>query len=356
MKNSTMMHVCGFLLAPTSILLMWLDLSLPHQGLMLVLFFVLLPFVRWAWPIDLDSKLDESQIPRWLSALLYWLPGVFALIWVLSALALPFAVDLRQRSSIQIVEIWISIWIASSLTLPACHELIHRVGFETVLARLLGASTGLFFFTEEHKIHHVKSGRGEDPDCAEQSESVYVFAVRSGLEAFWAGWDYEISQQIRKGRSSWSNRIIWTGVVTFVYLLLWAWSQGLSGIVFFTSIALATNFSLRAITFIQHWGLRQVPLRAGGQGVSWVSTCIFQSWLIFNLALHEHHHHNPSRIYWKLRSGPTELKLPVTYPLAFLLSLVPPLYRKIMAPRLAQWVDSAGEGSAIELSESCIIR
>lgn len=356
MKTPPLLNACGFLLAPTSIMLMWLDLALPHQGVMLFLFFVMLPFVRWAWPMDLDGEIDETRIPNTVSTLLYWLPSIFAAMWLVSALVLPFAADLQQRSAIQLIEIWICIWIASSLTLPACHELIHRNGPEGVLGRVLGACAGLFAFTEEHRIHHAKSGRGQDPDCAEQHESVYAYSVRSGVDAFLDGWDYEIAQQVRKGRAWWSNRIVWTAMVTIGFGCLWGWAQGWSGMLFYASIALASNFSLRAITFIQHWGLRQVPLQVGGHGVSWVSTCAFQSWLIFNLALHEHHHHNPSRIYWKLRSQPTELKLPVTYPLAFLLSLAPPLYRKVMAPRLQQWVTAARQGSPVTLAEGCIIR
>lgn len=355
MKTSVL-HACGFFLAPISILLMWVDLWLPYQGLMLFFFFVFLPFLRWAWPIDLVNDVDDSAIPEWINKSLYWAPNLFAVMWLLSAGTLPFIVQIERQSALHILGVWLSIWVALSLALPACHELIHRKNSEGLLGRLLGGCLGLFSFTEEHRVHHAKSGRGQDPDCAERHESVYAYAWRSGLQAVVAGWDYEIAQQARKGRPWWTNRILWTGTVTVFFGLLWAWAQGVLGFLFYLTIVLAANFSLRAITFIQHWGLRQVPLIADGHGVSWVSTCAFQSWFTFNIALHDQHHHQPTRTYWRLCSLPSELKLPVTYPLAFLLSLLPPLYRKVMSARLDLWLDGACQGRPQKLPETCVIQ
>ena len=350
-----LVNAAGFILAPLSIMLMWVDFQLSHPCIMVLLFFVLLPVARWAWPIDAPEKLNEANVPRWIQSLLYWLPSVFALIWVVSAILLPWITDLGERSALQMGLLWLSMWISASLTMPACHELIHRSGIESLLGRILGGTCGLVAFLEEHRMHHAQSGRGRDPECADQSENVYGFAIRSGITSFLSAWDYEIAQQMRMGRAWWTNRIVWTSLVTLVMCVLWMSLQGVAGLVFYILIALATNFSIRALTFIQHWGLRQVPLETGGCGVSWVSTCLFQSWIIFNLALHEHHHHNPSRPYWKLETTPADLKLPVTYPVAFLLSLVPPLYRKVMGQRLKLWLSSTIQGERVMLQERCVI-
>ena len=332
---------------------MWLDLSLPSQGVMLVFFFVLLPLLRWVWPIDSAWEIDEFGIPQGIKNLLYWVPNLLALIWLVSALALPFIVKLEQQSVIHTLGVWVSIWLGASLTLPACHELVHRNGFSGNLGRLLGACLGLISFTEEHRVHHAKSGRGQDPDCADRLESVYAFAWRSGVEALLAGWDYEIARQVRQGRSWRTNRIFWTGMIAISFCGLWFFAQRLPGFFFYLSIALATNFSFRAITFIQHWGLRQVPSMTDGRGVSWVSTCAYQSWVTLNISLHEQHHKQPTRTYWKLCSLPTELKLPVTYSFAFLLSLIPPVFRRMMSPRLDLWLVGASQGSPIKLVEGC---
>ncbi len=321
-----------------------------------VFFFIFLPLVRLIFPMDL-GEINDKKIPGWLGTLLYWLPSISALIWLCTAVAIPFICDLRALSLLGVVEMWISVWIAASLTLPACHELIHRMGspLERLIGRITAASNGLICFPEEHLVHHIKSGKGRDPDCPDEAENVFGYALRSGFAALSAAWDYEMAQQLRKARPAWTNRIVWTCMVPVLIGAVWVWEQGLSGLLFFIVLLLGTNFTMRAITFIQHWGLQQVPSRTGGDGVSWVSSCVFQSWITYNIAYHEHHHLHSSHLYWRLQSQPTELKLPVTYPLAFLATLVPPLYRRMMAPRLAVWVENASRGQETRLAESCFI-
>jgi hypothetical protein len=336
--------------------LVWIDLVQPFPWLMMCLFFLFLPLIRWVFPVDLVAINDE-KIPAWLASYLYWLPSASALIWLAVAVALPFTFKLSDRSVFGMVSMWVSVWIAASLTLPACHELIHRMGspLERFLGRVASASNGLVALSEEHLIHHAKSGKGKDPDCPDQSESVYAYSLRTVLSSLTSAWDYEMVQQIRKARAAWTNRIFWTSAVTICFAAIWTWQQGLAGLVFFTALAVGTNFTMRVMTFVQHWGLQDVPTQVGGNGVSWVSSCAFQSWITYNLAFHEHHHRHPSHVYWRLQCSSTELKLPVTYPLAFLASLVPPLYRRLMAPRLSVWVENARRGQQTHQTESCFI-
>jgi fatty acid desaturase len=355
-NDRALLHALGFVWAPLTIALLWVDLNQAHQWLMVFLFFIFLPLVRLIFPEDL-SEIEEEKIPGWLKTLMYWLPSISALIWLGTAVVLPFVFDFSGQSLMEGALMWVSVWLAASLTVPACHELIHRMAspLERLIGRITAASIGLICFTEEHAVHHVKSGKGRDPDCPEQVESVYVYSLRSGLAALHAAWDYEVAQQVRRARSAWTNRIVWTSMVPVLIGAIWVRQQGFSGLLFFILLLLGTNFTMRAITFIQHWGLQEVPLRTGGHGVSWVSSCVFQSWMTYNIAYHEHHHLHPGRLYWRLRSQPTELTLPLTYPLAFLAALVPPLYRRLMAPRLAVWVENASRGQETRLPGRCFI-
>lgn len=355
-ENQLPLRAGGFVLAPLCIGLMWLDLLWWSVPTVPLAFFVVLPLARWVWPLDLTEEIHEPAVAAWWGSLLCGLPAIFALCWLASALAMPFLIELDELSGLRLALAWLSVWIVASLGLAASHELTHRAGHMSLIGRLLGASIGVFAFHEEHRMHHARSGHGRDPDCAPQDESIYAYTLRTTREGFWSAWEFETARLIRTRRKRWANRIVWTGALTLGFCALWAFALGASGALFFISSAAASIFSLRAITFIQHWGLRDVPMQTGGLGVSWVSTCLFQSWLTFNLTLHEHHHAHPGRPYWRLRSQPTDLQLPITYPLAFLLSLAPSLYRRVMSERLAQWLEAAKAGRPVRLPATCIIR
>ncbi len=352
--NHPLLNAVGFLFAPAMIGVFWYDLQ-ADIPIMLLVFFGVMPLLRVVWPIDQREGVDPDQLNPVVIGALYWLPVVFACLWMLSALYLPFWADVEGMTSMQMFNMWMATWIMASIALAPCHELVHRKHEQRLIGRLLGATFGLIGFAEEHHAHHLKSGRGRDHDCADVSESIYVFVVRSAIDSWRNGWEYEIANQMRHGRSPWTNYIVWTTLYSLAVFALWTWSHGLAGAAFYLSVSLAVNFSLRAITFIQHWGLRDVPQACQGYGMAWSSPCAIQGWVLFGLPYHEHHHQGPGRPYWQLRVAEHELILPVTYPVCFLLSLVPPLYRAVMNPRLQEWQEMMRTGEPKEMSEYCLI-
>lgn len=356
-KNLDRVSRWGFVLALLPIPLVIMDLQSMTPELMAALFFVVLPVCRLIRPIGYPESNDEDGLPWLQEKILYWLPFAYSVLWLATLLAIPVFLDLGGRSELGIGLLWLSLWIAFSLALPSCHELIHRrTWVETFAGRVLASSVGVFMFTEEHKTHHMLSGRGADPDAAEEDEGIYHYNWRTHWAGVHAAWEWEIGAQIRQSRSAWSNRVLWSGAIT---LAIGAWFciwLGLPGALLYFSLCIGANFSIRSITYIQHWGLKRVPLLCGGEGVAWTSTCIFQSWVLFNIAFHQDHHTHPTRIYYHLRSDTSSLKLPFSYPIAFLVALVPPLYRKIMGPRLAAWVASKTAGDEpLVMQEGCLI-
>jgi alkane 1-monooxygenase len=220
---------------------------------------------------------------------------------------------------------------------------------------MLAASVGLFFLVEEHKTHHMLSGQGADSDAAPENEGIYYYAWRTHWTGMQAAWEWEMGSQIRQSRGAWSNRVVWNGAVPLALLSWFGLWLGFVGVLLYLTLIIGANFAFRGITYVQHWGLRNVPQICGGEGVAWTSTCIFQSWIIFNIAFHQDHHERPKRLYYHLISDPTSLKLPFTYPVAFLTALVPAMYRKVMSPRLAAWVAAKRSGESLYLDERCIL-
>ena len=59
--------------------------------------------------------------------------------------------------------------------------------------------------------------------------------------------------------------------------------------------------------------------------------------VLYNLTRHSDHHAEGSKPFWRLRPLPEAPMLPTGYMGMILLALVPPLYRRAMAPRLRAW-------------------
>lgn len=345
----------GFTLALLPVLLLWVDLQLQIAFLLVTLFFIVLPALRLIFPIDYKPLAENACLSKSLEKVLIGLPIAYSVLWIGTILLMPAITPLVRSSSISTFSVFLSVWVASSLTISCLHELTHRKDSRHVFAgRVLGAMGGLFYFAEEHKSHHLRSCGGQDYDAALEHESVYQHALATFTHGFKLAWEWELAAQVRANRSTYTNRILWTGMITLAMLGWFTFLQGLAGFVFYVLLIVSTNFSLRAITYIQHWGLRTVPLSKGDVAVSWVSNCVYQSWVIFNLALHTDHHQHVNRPYYALRSSPEQLTLPVTYPTAFLLSLAPGYFKKVMHQRLNIWLASNDKGITPKLQENCV--
>ena len=67
---------------------------------------------------------------------------------------------------------------------------------------------------------------------------------------------------------------------------------------------------------------------------SWDSAFRLSNWLLFNLPKHASHHLHPGRRHDELDYEPAAPRLPMGYPLAIVLALVPPLWFRVVDRRL----------------------
>jgi len=67
---------------------------------------------------------------------------------------------------------------------------------------------------------------------------------------------------------------------------------------------------------------------------SWNSNHVFSNWALFHLQRHSDHHAHPLRRYQSLRHFDDVPQLPIGYFGMFTLAYVPPLWRRVMDPRL----------------------
>ena len=70
---------------------------------------------------------------------------------------------------------------------------------------------------------------------------------------------------------------------------------------------------------------------------SWNSSHAISSYFLFNLPRHADHHIKATQPYWNLKLRDSAPQLPYGYLNMIIISLIPPLFKKIMHPKLVSW-------------------
>ena len=109
------------------------------------------------------------------------------------------------------------------------------------------------------------------------------------------------------------------------------------GVLCFMATALVGKLTLECINYTQHYGLVRVEGTKVATRHSWDCYRIVSNALLYNLPRHSAHHLNASLKYWELPAVKDAPILPMGYLSMILLSLAPPLWRRIIHPPLKQW-------------------
>ncbi|MES2090164.1 MAG: alkane 1-monooxygenase [Pseudomonadota bacterium] len=245
----------------------------------------------------------------------------------------------------------LSSWLSTALItgsmlgfgLNLSHELGHKKDF-------LGRKLGLFnsalggyghFSIEHNRGHHRHVATPEDPASSKMGESIYRFIFRELPGAFFRAWDLEAERMERLRQSTWSldNEIIQAGLVTTALYGGLIAVFGVKMIPILLVVALWGAFQLTSANYIEHYGLVRQQLANGRYEPcqphhSWNSNHIVSNLATFQLQRHSDHHANPTRSYQSLRDFPELPRLPSGYFGMFLVAYVPPLWFRVMNPRL----------------------
>lgn len=224
---------------------------------------------------------------------------------------------------------------------PAAHELIHRPN--RWLFRLGAACYTAILFGQHasaHRlVHHRHVASREDPNSARAGESFYRFAPRAWLGSFRAGRAAETA--LRSGHPGLHPYAAYlTG--SAAALILATFIAGLPGLLTWAALALHAQSQILLSDYVQHYGLTRAHLPDGklepvGPHHSWNTAHWFSSAMMLNAPRHSDHHLNPSRPYPALRLPDEAPCLPWPLPLACMIALVPPLWRRMIRPHLGRW-------------------
>jgi Fatty acid desaturase len=222
------------------------------------------------------------------------------------------------------------------------HELIHRpeTSRDWLIGRWLLAFTGDTSFAIEHVHgHHRHVGTRQDPATARRGETLHAFLIRSTCGQIASAWRFEMARLARAGMRGWSrhNRVLRGQVMTLVLVGLAGLIGGLAGIAAFALMAVQGKAYLEAVNYIEHYGLTREPCRRVAPHHAWNSHRAVSGALLYNLPRHAGHHMAATRPFWALEADPGAPLLPYGYKTMILLALVPPLFRRAVDPRLADW-------------------
>lgn len=249
-------------------------------------------------------------------------------------------------SAMEAVGLAVTMGFAGGIGINTAHELGHkREEAERWLSKIALAQSGYGHFHVEHnRGHHVRVATPEDPASARMGESFWAFLPRTFIGSLRSSWELEAKRLRLRGRSPWrpGNDVLaaWSmTVVLWGVLLIWlGWSitpylllQAAVGIVL-----------LEAVNYMEHYGLLRRTVMHGDRqryeridpSHSWNSNNIATNVLLYHLQRHSDHHANPTRRYQALRDTPDAPVLPTGYAGMILLALLPPVWRRVMDPRV----------------------
>lgn len=239
--------------------------------------------------------------------------------------------------------------IVGGVGINAAHELGHkRTPLERTLAKVaLAQSFYGHFYVEHNHGHHIRVATPDDPATARMGESYWRFLPRSVFGSLRSAVSYEKARLRRRGKSWWNlrhNNILnaWAMSVVLYAALIAAFGWTIAP--WLVAQAVMAIMFLEGANYLEHYGLLRNRRDDGKYERvrpehSWNSNHVCSNLFLYNLQRHSDHHANPLRRYQTLRSMPTAPQLPAGYAVLIILALFPPLWRRIIDPRLLEHYD-----------------
>ena len=253
-----------------------------------------------------------------------------------------------QDPSLEVYEIvgrTLSMGLMSTFAINLGHELGHRsTKGEQFLAKVMLLTTLMMhFFIEHNRGHHKHVATKEDPSTARKNELVYTFWFRAIFNEYLSAWRLEKQRRkainlpnISLGNEMVQFQLIQISLVFIIYKIF-----GLFICLLFILSAAVAYLSFETVQYIEHYGLlREKDEKGRYKKVqahhSWNSNHVFGRLMMFNLSRHSDHHYRPGKKYQILKHHDVSPQLPTGYPGMMILSLIPPLWFKVMNPKLEE--------------------
>jgi alkane 1-monooxygenase len=312
-------------------------ISLISTGLMcwlaIIYSFLVLPilelvashFYKDKKPLTIRSKSKFTIMAQ--ESLLYIAPvvQVFLILTFLREFDINSPVDLSGK----IIGLGVS---CGAIGINIGHELGHRSSLVPRLTSIFLLSTSLYshFYIDHNKGHHRHIGTFQDPSTARYGENLYAFIFRSMTGSLKSA--FQLDKKTFLLTQGFQLLIL-----TLIYL-----NFGLYPTLAYTAAAFFGGVNLEIVNYIEHYGLTRKKNPSGRYEKvnpmhSWNSSDPLGRLVLFELPLHSDHHAYVSRRFYELENHEKAPQLPAGYSAMIVLATIPPLFFKLMNPRVKHY-------------------
>ena len=292
-----------------------------------------------------DPATAEAQLFWYRLVTLVWFPlqlvTIFGLIW--------YATRADHLSTPEAFGLFVGVGVISgTIGITYAHEMMHQKNrLERWLADLLLATVLYSHFRSEHLlVHHRYVGTTRDPVTARYNEGFHRFFPRVLRQSLTSAFAAEKAMLARRGKA-WTDPAnpFWRyWLLQGLGLILAFGLGGWLGLGLFAFQAAIAVWQLELTNYVEHYGLTRKHLGEGKYEHvlprhSWNAAHKASNWLLINLQRHSDHHYKPDRRFPLLQNY-TEgeaPQLPFGYPVMTMAAMIPPLWRRIMNPRVRAW-------------------
>jgi alkane 1-monooxygenase len=292
-----------------------------------------------------DTDADEQDVYWYRLVTLVWVPAqvltLFALLW--------YVPQAQHLGTAERLFLFFGVGVVTgTIGINYSHELMHQKNrLERWLADILLACVLYSHFRSEHLlVHHRYVATPRDPVTARYNEGFHRFYPRVLRQSLVSAFRAE-KQMLARRDKPWTDRanpffrywLLQGACLGLAFLL-----GGVTGIILILVQAGVAIWQLELVNYIEHYGLTRKHLGGGKYEHvkprhSWNAAHRASNWLLINLQRHSDHHYKPDRRFPVLQTyGPDEApQLPYGYPVMTMAAMIPPLWRRIMNPRVRAW-------------------
>ncbi|WP_296419511.1 alkane 1-monooxygenase [Pseudooctadecabacter sp.] len=292
---------------------------------------------------DLDTP--DADLFWYRAITIIWAPlqfaTLFGILWYVSTTG--------HLSGLELTGLFFGIGVISgTIGITYAHELCHqKPKVERWMGDILLAMVLYSHFRSEHLlVHHRYVATPRDPVTARYNEGFHRYFPRVLVQQPVSAFKAEAAMLTRK-KLPWHHRSnpIWRYAALQVAMLTLAvLIGGWLGLALFVWQAFIAIWQLELVNYVEHYGLTRKHLGDGKYEHvkpqhSWNASQLASNWLLINLQRHSDHHYKPDRRFPLLQTyDDTEApQLPYGYPIMTMAAMIPPVWRRIMNPRVRAW-------------------
>ncbi len=232
--------------------------------------------------------------------------------------------------------------LIGSMGTVVAHELTHRTWDKVSLSVgrwLLAFSFDTSFSIEHVYGHHLYVATKKDPATAPRGRTVYAHIILSTIQGQISAWNIE-KNKLRKKKQAvlgMHNKVLVGHAMSLFISLVVFILGGFTALLFFLLCAGLGKALLEIVNYMEHYGLVRVEGEQVEPRHSWNTNQRLSSWYMINLTRHSHHHAEGNLPFHALKPMPEAPMMLGGILATIILTLIPPLWFRLMAPKLQHW-------------------